>query len=100
MVDFEQLPAVLAWAQGTTKAMEILEKNEPMAKKIEDLARRDADAYGCLVVCFEEELRYLNERLREQDAEMVRKISALSDCLSEKAEENIHLYEQKVVWRY
>ena len=77
-----------------------MEKSPAFAKAIDDLMRENADCFAFLMQCVEQEIHATQERhqdkAREQDAEHARKMGALSDCLSEKAEELVTLYEKKV----
>ena len=69
--------------------------------KIEDVLHEHAEPLCFLMTCVEQEIHALQEkcgeRVKEMEGEHSRKMTALSDCLSEKAEELVTLYEKKVV---
>jgi hypothetical protein len=79
----------------------MMEKNASLAKKIDDLLRDHAEPLCFLMTCVDQEIHAVQEkhveRAKEVEGEHSRKMSALSDCLSEKAEEIVTLYEKKVL---
>ena len=86
--------ASVLWAGTSGVAKDLYEKNDEFAKRFEETLRSpSADLLSFLLSLVEDRFE---EKMKEQESESARKIGALSDCLSEKAEENIQLYEQKV----